>query len=295
MSLTFIDFLCGAGGSSTGLVESGLELKLGVNHWKLALATHAANHRNADHLCIDVSGMPMRYLPSADVLWASVICTEISPAGGRRRQSAQLDLLDGVEEFKALPDDAFEKTRVTAWCVVRAAEAKRFRAIVVENVLEFASDWILFPQWIAAMKALGYNYQITSVSSAHIGDESNLRAPQWRDRIYITFTRQGDAQAQPHPGPARLVLPVFRAGPRRPVLARPGGHHPQVRQAVRLPLPQHPLPPAGRAVRPPRLGRDRLERPRPAHRLAQQAARRHHDAVAWSGPSSSRTSRTASP
>ncbi|MCX4749258.1 DNA cytosine methyltransferase [Kitasatospora sp. NBC_01287] len=202
MSPTVIDFLCGAGGSSTGLVEAGLELKLGVNHWQLALATHAANHPLADHLRIDVSAMPMRYLPKADVLWASVICTEISPAGGRRRESAQLDLLDGDDEFKTLPAGAFERTRVTAWCVVRAAEVHKFKAIVVENVLEFATDWILFPQWIEAMKALGYNYQITSVSSAHIGDDDNLRAPQWRDRIYITFTRKGMRKPNLTPSPA---------------------------------------------------------------------------------------------
>ncbi|KDN85710.1 DNA cytosine methyltransferase [Kitasatospora cheerisanensis] len=199
---TFIDFLCGAGGSSTGLVEAGLELVLGVNHWKLALETHAANHRNADHLCIDVSGMPMRYLPKADVLWASVICTEISPAGGRPRETAQLDLLDGDDDFKVLPDDAFERTRVTAWCVVRAVEVHRYRAIVVENVLEFVTDWILFNQWIAAMKGLGYNYQITSVSSAHVGDDDNLRAPQWRDRVYITFTRRGMRKPDLTPSPA---------------------------------------------------------------------------------------------
>ncbi|MEU3559638.1 DNA cytosine methyltransferase [Kitasatospora sp. NPDC006786] len=202
MSITVTDFLCGAGGSSTGLVEAGLELALGVNHWTLALATHAANHSRADHLCIDVSGMPMRYLPRTDVLWASVICTEISPAGGLRRETPQLDLLDGDDEFKVLPDAAFEKTRVTAWCVVRAAEVHRYRAIVVENVLEFATDWVLFTAWIAAMKALGYNYQITSVSSAHIGDADNLRAPQWRDRIYITFTRRGMRKPNLTPSPA---------------------------------------------------------------------------------------------
>ncbi|RGD59390.1 DNA cytosine methyltransferase [Kitasatospora xanthocidica] len=201
MSVTFTDFLCGAGGSSTGLVESGLELKLAVNHWDVALETHAANHTRADHLCIDVSGMPMRYLPKSDVLWASVICTEISPAGGNTRETPQLDLLDGEDGFKTLPVAAFERTRVTAWCVVRATEVHRYKAIVVENVVEFARDWLLFPQWIAAMTKLGYNYQVTSVSSAHIGDETNVRAPQWRDRVYVTFTRRGMRKPNLTPSP----------------------------------------------------------------------------------------------
>lgn len=200
-----IDLLCGAGGSSTGLVEAGYELILGINHWQLAIDTHAANHRNADHACIDISGFPMRYLPNADVLWASVICTEISPAGGRRRETNQMDLLDlieeGGEDWEALTKDAFERTRVTGWCVVRAAEAKRFKAIVVENVVEFGLDWILFPKWLEAMELLGYQYQIVCVSSAHIGDDVNLRAPQWRDRMYVVFTlktmRKPDLEPRP--------------------------------------------------------------------------------------------------
>ncbi|TQK44385.1 DNA (cytosine-5)-methyltransferase 1 [Streptomyces sp. SLBN-118] len=201
---TVIDLLCGAGGSSTGLVEAGYELILGINHWQLAIDTHAANHRNADHACIDISGFPMRYLPNADVLWASVICTEISPAGGRRRETNQMDLLDLIDEgedWEALTKDAFERTRVTGWCVVRAAEAKRFKAIVVENVVEFGLDWILFPKWLEAMELLGYQYQIVCVSSAHIGDDVNLRAPQWRDRMYVVFTlkamRKPDLEPKP--------------------------------------------------------------------------------------------------
>ncbi|MFB7742470.1 DNA cytosine methyltransferase [Streptomyces sp. NPDC056132] len=201
---TVIDLLCGAGGSSTGLVEAGHELLLGINHWQLAIDTHAANHRNADHACIDLSGFPMKYLPNADVLWASVICTEISPAGGRRRETQQMDLLDLIEEgddWEALTKDAFERTRVTGWCVVRAAEAKQFKAIVVENVVEFGLDWVLFPKWLEAMELLGYQHQIVCVSSAHVGDEVNLRAPQWRDRMYVVFTlktmRKPDLEPRP--------------------------------------------------------------------------------------------------
>ncbi|WP_033819768.1 DNA cytosine methyltransferase [Kitasatospora sp. MBT63] len=205
MSLTAIDFLCGGGGSSTGLVESGIELLLGVNHWSVALATHAANHPKADHLLTDVSDMRMRYLPKADLLWASIICTEISPAGGRRRQSEpddQMSLFDENEDgFKTLPKEAFERTRATAWCVVRAAEARRFKAIAIENVIEFATDWQLFRAWLAAMEELGYQHQITSVSSAHIGDERNEPAPQWRDRLYIVFTPKGARRVDLTPRP----------------------------------------------------------------------------------------------
>ncbi|MFE4305623.1 DNA cytosine methyltransferase [Streptomyces sp. NPDC056891] len=206
---TVIDLLCGAGGSSTGLVEAGHELLLGINHWSLAIETHAANHVKADHACMDISGFPMRHLPTADILWASVICTEISPAGGRPRQTAQMDLLTMVEDkddWESLTKDAFERTRVTGWCVVRAAEAKKFKVVVVENVVEFGLDWVLFPTWIQAMVTLGYDYQITCVSSAHVGDETNLRAPQWRDRMYVTFTLKTMRKPDLAPRPLAFCL-----------------------------------------------------------------------------------------
>lgn len=203
---TWIDLLCGAGGSTTGLVEAGHKVILGINHWKLAIETHAANHPDCEHAVMTLTdAFPMRRLPKADALWASVICTEISPAGGKPRETDQLDLLDLLkeerDEWNSLSKEAFEATRVTAWCVLRAAEAKRFKAVVVENVVEFGLDWILFPRWLQCMEDLGYRYQIVCVSSAHVGDDVNLRAPQWRDRMYVVFTlktiRKPDLEPRP--------------------------------------------------------------------------------------------------
>lgn len=188
MSLTYTDIFCGAGGSSIGLTEAGLELKLAANHWDRAIETHSANFSDAEHLCADVSNYDMRRLPRTDLLWASPICTEISPAGGRaRRPKGQLDLL---EEFGHVPKAGLERTRATFHDVIRAAEVHRYKAIIVENVVE-AADWELFDWWLSGMTTLGYNAQFVSVSSAHVGGEDNPHAPQWRDRIYIVFTRKG--------------------------------------------------------------------------------------------------------
>ncbi|MFI1830689.1 DNA cytosine methyltransferase [Streptomyces sp. NPDC020412] len=184
-----IHLLCGAGGDATGLLEAGFDPILGINHWQTAVETFELNHPRAAARCADIQNYPMRWLPKALVLWASVICTELSPAGGRKRPDPVQDsLFEEEEQWRELPPEAFEMTRVTAWCVLRAAEAKRFPCVVVENVTEFVSDWTLFPEWIRAMKKLGYRVQIVSVSSAHIGSETNPYAPQWRDRIYLVFT-----------------------------------------------------------------------------------------------------------
>ncbi|MFI5682364.1 DNA cytosine methyltransferase [Streptomyces sp. NPDC051636] len=189
MTITFTDIFCGAGGASTGLVNAGWELKLAANHWQTAIDTHSANHPQAEHVCADVSNYDMRRLPRTDVLWASPICTEISPAGGRRRSKKVSGLTE--EELRSLPDAAFERTRATAYDVIRAVEVHRYKAVLIENVTEFATDWILFDWWLSGMVKLGYNYQIVCVSSAHVGDELNPAAPQWRDRLYIVFTRVG--------------------------------------------------------------------------------------------------------
>lgn len=200
MSLTFTDIFCGAGGSSTGLVAAGYELTLAANHWQRAIETHAANHRDADHLCADINNYDMRRLPRTDVLWASPICTEISPAGGRRRTRGQLAL--DLEGDGHVPDAAWERTRATAYDVLRATEVHRYLAVICENVLEFAVDWELFGWWRQGMELLGYASQVVSVSSAHVGGEGNTPAPQWRDRIYVVFTRTGVPTPDLEPRPS---------------------------------------------------------------------------------------------
>ena len=188
MSLTFTDVFCGAGGSSIGLTEAGLELRLAANHWDRAIETHSANFRHAEHLLADVSNYDMRRLPRTDIGWFSPICTENSPAGGRkRRPKGQLDML---EEAGHVPKEGMERTRATFHDVIRATEVHRYSAVIVENVVE-AAEWELFNWWLSGMVMLGYEYQFVSVSSAHVGGDDNPYAPQWRDRLYIVFTREG--------------------------------------------------------------------------------------------------------
>jgi hypothetical protein len=66
---------------------------------------------------------------------------------------------------------------------------------------------------------LGYNYQLVSVSSAHIGGDGNPYAPQWRDRLYIVFTRKGIPLPDVDPKPLvrrRRVPPADAQTPRAP-------------------------------------------------------------------------------
>ncbi|KAA2247182.1 DNA cytosine methyltransferase [Solihabitans fulvus] len=229
--LDFTDIFCGAGGSSIGLTAAGYTLRLAANHWDRAIETHAANFADADHLCADVNNYDMRRLPRTRVLWASPICTEISPAGGNKKQhnSGQLDLLAEGPIASA----AYERTRATFHDVIRATEVHRYDAVIVENVTDVAFKWELFDWWCEGVKLLGYNAQFVSVSSAHVGGEGNPHAPQWRDRLYICFTRTGVPLPDLRPRPSALcqacdeIVPAIQAwkDPRKRKIGKYGAQY----------------------------------------------------------------------
>jgi DNA (cytosine-5)-methyltransferase 1 len=192
-NLTMTDLFCGAGGSSTGAVSvPGVRVAMAANHWRLAIETHNANHPETAHDCADISQVDPRRYPSTDILWASPECTNHSKAKGRK-QHKQPDLFGEV-----LPDEAAERSRATMWDVVRFTEQHDYRAVIVENVVEVA-DWSsargtkggLFTSWLGAMHAAGYRHRIVSMNSMHAG-LYGAPAPQSRDRVYVTFWREGE-------------------------------------------------------------------------------------------------------
>lgn len=189
--LKFVDIFCGAGGSSIGLTAAGYELLLAANHWPTAIDTHAANFTKAEHLCADVNNYDFRYLPrGADVLWASPICTELSPAGGTGGPKRSDDDFDMVRELGHVSDKGKERTRATFMDVIRATEVWRFKAVLLENVPD-VERWELFDWWLSGMERLGYpNPYLVNVNTAHVGGDGIPHGPQWRDRLYIVFIRK---------------------------------------------------------------------------------------------------------
>jgi DNA (cytosine-5)-methyltransferase 1 len=190
--VTFKSLFCGAGGDAQGLTEAGFELVLAANHWPRAIETHAANFPAAEHLCADINNTDMRRLPATDVLWASPICTEGTPAGGNAgRRSNRMDGQLPIEAFGHVEQAGFERTRATFHDVIRATEIHRYKVVLVENVPDVAWRWELFDWWCQGMIRLGYRMQIVCATSAHLGGEGNEPAAQWRDRLYLCFTRDG--------------------------------------------------------------------------------------------------------
>jgi DNA (cytosine-5)-methyltransferase 1 len=184
--LTLTDLFCGAGGSSTGAVNiPGVQVRMASNHWDLAVESHNANHPDADHLCADLSQIDPRYFPRTDILWASPECTNHSVARGKKRADAQPDLFGEI-----LPDAAAERSRATMWDVPRFAEVHRYKAVIVENVVD-AWNWEPFRAWLMAMDCLGYDHQPVFLNSMH-AQTFGPGAPQSRDRMYVVFWRKGN-------------------------------------------------------------------------------------------------------
>jgi DNA (cytosine-5)-methyltransferase 1 len=178
--VTVTDQFCGAGGSSLGAVAAGAELRLGLNHWKLAIETHNTNFPNADHDCTDLSACDPRRYPATDILITSPECTNHSLAKGKiRRWQQQLDMFGRLDL-----DPAEERSRATMWDVCRFAEAHHYRIVIVENVVE-ARNWAPFPAWLHAMELLGYDHQIVYLNSMHAHP-----TPQSRDRMYVVFSQK---------------------------------------------------------------------------------------------------------
>lgn len=180
--LTVTDLFCGAGGSSIGAVEAGGRLRLGLNHWDLAIETHNSNFPDADHDCTDASACDPRRYPSTQILLASPECTSHSLAKGKRRKSTgQGDVFAPTSQ-----DPSDVRSRATMWDVPRFAEAHRYEVVIVENVTD-ARRWDPYPAWLQAMHCLGYRHREVWLNSmfAH-------PTPQSRDRLYIVFWKRGN-------------------------------------------------------------------------------------------------------
>lgn len=184
--ITVTDQFCGAGGSSQGVHAvakrtKGIEVTLALNHWKLAIETHATNFPDTIHDCTDIQACDPRRYPSTDVLITSPECTNHSIAKGKKRVQAQLDMYD-----KGILDAAAERSRATMWDVPRFAEYHNYNAIIVENVVD-ARRWVMFDAWLMAMHSLGYEHQIVYLNSQHAQP-----TPQSRDRMYVVFNKKGN-------------------------------------------------------------------------------------------------------
>lgn len=191
--VTAVDLFCGAGGTSTGMIQAlsakgyGVRV-IGVNHWPKACDTHHLNHPDQPKpLCTSIDAINPRELGikegSLDWLVASPECTFHSNALGGKPVNDQ--------------------SRATAFCVPRWIEALRPRHVMVENVPEFL-NWgplghngrplkskkgEVFLAWAEMCRAFNYRVDWRIECAADYGDPTTrrrliVRMERSRGRIY---------------------------------------------------------------------------------------------------------------
>jgi DNA (cytosine-5)-methyltransferase 1 len=187
--LTITDLFAGAGGSSTGAMQiPGVKIKIAANHWQLVTDIHALNHPEADHAVVDLHQERPSFFPSTTMLWASPECTKWSQANGTKMPAIEEGLFEDP-----LSDDAKNRSRLLMFDVLRFIEHHRYRLVVVENVVDIATQakyrtaWTV---WRQELRALGYAFRVVSLNSMH-AQTFGAPAPQSRDRIYIIAWPEG--------------------------------------------------------------------------------------------------------
>ncbi|MBF6388172.1 DNA cytosine methyltransferase [Nocardia farcinica] len=201
MTLTVMDWFCGAGGSSQGLhVIPGVHVGWAANHWEKAIESHSANFPFTDHWIGDIRDEPVEGWPIADIFWASPECPQWSAARGKKQtyqHSLQGELFDADPRGKKARDAA-ERSRALMEEVPLYLEGVirrggRVWAGVVENVVE-VRKWDQWDRWLNRIRRLGYRVRVIALNSMHAQPGRTPAAPQSRDRLYVAYWHESIAR-----------------------------------------------------------------------------------------------------
>lgn len=181
--LTVTDLFAGAGGSSTGMIQvPGVHVRYAANHWHKAVAIHNANHPDTHHAAVDLHLEDPRFFARTDILWASPECTKWSQANGSNLPAIEEGLFEDP-----LSADAANRSRLLMFDVLKFIEHHQYRAVIVENVVDIATQAkykLAWYEWRVRLRALGYKFQVVSLNAMH-AQWLGAPAPQSRDRIFI--------------------------------------------------------------------------------------------------------------
>ncbi|MCK4659495.1 MAG: DNA cytosine methyltransferase [Phycisphaerae bacterium] len=162
-----VDLFCGAGGSSWGARLGGAEIVAGFDMSALAGTVFADNFPEARFQCARLEDLDpkqvARSIGPIDLLLASPECTNHSPAKGGRPRC--------------------ERSRETAFQVVRFARGLEPRWIVVENVVSMRK-WSRYGEFVAALRDMGFRVSEQILNAVHFG------VPQTRRRLFLLCDRE---------------------------------------------------------------------------------------------------------
>lgn len=187
---TVMDLFCGCGGLSYGFMKKGFKVVLGVDNWKEALETFAANHGDAKTCEADLSAVTPEEIAARfsiprdgiDVIIGGPPCQGFSIAGKRQSEDPRNKLYKGFVSFV----DHF-----------------RPRAFIMENVpnLVAMEGGAIRDQIISDFEKIGYGVSYKVLRASDYG------VPQHRRRVVFVGLRDGGKFDFPEPSHGKERLP----------------------------------------------------------------------------------------
>lgn len=170
-SIRAIDLFCGAGGSSWGAKNAGVEIVAGFDMWPVSGRVYQDNFKSAKFFLGKLEEFNpwevREELGKIDLILASPECTNHSPVKGNKHRC--------------------DISKNTAFQVVKFAHTFNPRWIVIENVINM-KKWNRFQEFLGEIEALGYKIQDQVLNASDFG------VPQNRRRLFILC----DKVMQPH-------------------------------------------------------------------------------------------------
>ncbi|MEN6290605.1 MAG: DNA cytosine methyltransferase [Methanobacterium sp.] len=181
-----IDLFCGAGGSSFGATQAGVEVVAGFDMWNLAIKAYKTNFPETKVFQGDLRNLSSEKIRSIkseigniDLILASPECTNHSRAKG------------AVERDEASKDTAFE--------VIRFAKEFTPPWIIIENVVEMQS-WNKYKDLLEKLWDLKYFVRKVVLNAKDFG------VPQSRERLFLLCSLSGKTNV-PSANP-EIIKPV---------------------------------------------------------------------------------------
>ncbi len=167
-----IDLFCGAGGSSYGARNAGIEMLAGFDMWSPAQIAYKANFPKAKIYKDDIRKINAktikREIGEIDLIIASPECTSHSVAKGNGPRS--------------------ESSKLTAFEVIRFAKIFKPKWIVIENVTSMKS-WSEHPRLLEELWSNNYFVKETKLNSKY------FQVPQSRHRLFLLCSLEKKATA----------------------------------------------------------------------------------------------------
>lgn len=192
------DLFSGAGGLSLGLQQAGIDVVMGVDHYKEAVQTHAHHFPGlsvdwdlADAAVVDrVAELIIR--SGIEVLCGGPPCQPFSKAGRSKiRHRVRLGERDPHDQRRDL------------WrSFVEVARLARPRAVIMENVPDMALDreMFIFRSTVQELESAGYTVFSRIVNTSTYG------VPQFRQRLIIVALADGRGFSWPEPVEGQVSL-----------------------------------------------------------------------------------------